>query len=414
MKKTFLLLSVLSLSLPFMNGCSSDTDMIAAEQQAEAVVPAAEANPDYFPADDGAKNLSSIPVSGVAQLLRISEPTTAMNLVGMNITEGELAEIKAFVDENLKRTSGELTYKAIFNWIRSNIKYAYYPTPAYLDPYEVFTNKTCICQGYANLLRTMLYTQDIPAFGANGQLGTIGAHAWNYVYDGKTWWVSDPTNGNQFKMNTTADYKDRLIPQSLDVNLFEDDLFAYGYQEHSLNVNEVKASAPEILTVPFSIKGYKITSFSLKRPLPEHVRVLYLGKNIKNLGMYESFIREYTPGVEEVYLDPANENLEWHKGIIYRLYSNMPYYIPPRTKVIELKPMERMEKNVIVNMKYVEEIIVAEGTKILESYAIENCPALKRLYIPETLETMQENALYNCPSDVEIIRVPTGIHHVTM
>ena len=73
-----------------------------------------------------------------------------------------------------------------------------------------------------------------------------------------------------------------------------------------------------------------------------------------------------------------------------------------------------IEKNTIVGLPEVEEIVFSEGTKRLYSYAIEACPKLKRVYVPETLVQIDEDAIYNCGPDVEIITVPTGIGHVTM
>jgi hypothetical protein len=62
----------------------------------------------------------------------------------------------------------------------------------------------------------------------------------------------------------------------------------------------------------------------------------------------------------------------------------------------------------------VEEIYFPEGTKKLESYAIENCPKLKRIYVPTTTE-VASNAIYNCAADVEIVRgAPNGITNITM
>jgi hypothetical protein len=82
--------------------------------------------------------------------------------------------------------------------------------------------------------------------------------------------------------------------------------------------------------------------------------------------------------------------------------------------LIELMPMKKVEKNTIYNHYGVKEIYFPEGTKEIESYAIENCPKLERVYIPNDAK-IAGDALYNCPKDVEIIRgVPSGIKHVTM
>ncbi len=100
--------------------------------------------------------------------------------------------------------------------------------------------------------------------------------------------------------------------------------------------------------------------------------------------------------------------------MVYGRYQQAPYYIPAGMKRVELRLLEKVEKNTIYNLPYVEEIVFAEGTKYLEAYAIENCPRLKRVYVPETVTVIEENAIYRCPSDVEIVRGITGIHNVQM
>ena len=90
------------------------------------------------------------------------------------------------------------------------------------------------------------------------------------------------------------------------------------------------------------------------------------------------------------------------------------YYIPGNMRLIELMPMEVVEKNTIYNHYGVKEIYFPKGTKMIESYAIENCPKLERVYIPEDAE-IADDALYNCPKEVEIVRgEPSSVKHVTM
>ncbi len=374
-----------------------------------------------FPEDDGSKNLAN-PVSAVSalrQLVDKMDRNRALEMGETEITDEQFAEIKQFVDENLteKNDDGTIngveTYKNIFGWITKNIKYAMSGTPAYLKPYEVFTYKTCVCQGYANLLKTMMITQGLPAFVANGWLGDVGAHAWNYVYDGKKWIVSDPTNGNQFNMSATNSYSNRLIPSRADLNMFEDETFAYGFEEGYLNINEVKEGAPDELTIPFGVEGFRISQFAPNNPLPQNVRSISLGKYVRSLGQYANMLADNTPGLEEIAIDPSNSYLKTHKGIVYQGNSFVPFFIPPRMTRVELKPMKTMGKNTIYDLANVEEIVIAEGTTMIESYAIENCPKLRRVYVPESAE-MQEQAIYRCPKDVEIIRVTTGIKDIRM
>ncbi len=368
-----------------------------------------------FPEDDGSKNLAS-PISAVSalkQLVDKMDRNRALEMGKTEITDEEFAEIKKFVDENLAGADGTETYENIFKWITTNIKYAWSGTPAYLKPYDVFTYKTCICQGYANLLKTMMITQGLPAFIANGWLGTVGGHAWNYVYDGKKWIVSDPTNGNQFNMSSTSTYSDKLIPERADLDMFEDETFCYGFEENHVNINEVKAGVPDELTIPFGVAGFRISQFLPNKAVPENVRSISLGKYVRSLGEYVNMLAQKMPNLEEIAIDPTNNYLKSHKGVVYQGSSSVtPYFIPPAMKRVELKPMKTMGKNTICNLSGAEEIVIAEGTEVMEPYAIENCPNLRRVYVPE-LTKVEENALYGCPN-AEIIQVATGIKDIRM
>ena len=218
--------------------------------------------PMFFPADDGSRPLRGSTASANLRLLLAAvEPSTFLNIEPLTITEAQYAEIKDEVDAKCVVPGDTYaTYRNIFKWVTDSVEYAWsgYYSP---DPYEVFINRTCICQGYANLLRVMLHTQGIPCAGVNGYIPT-GAHAWNYVYAGDRWIVSDPTNGRDFEMDKLSDYQALLDPVSVDVPVLEDESFAYSFEDQMLTVTAVKQCQTDYLTVPFSACGYQVQSFS--------------------------------------------------------------------------------------------------------------------------------------------------------
>ncbi len=412
--KQYLLPALLLAAFPLFNACSSDSDEFLSAEQTQFVSSGEEyeVRPEFPEADDSKMLSSTNAARALHDLVKVMEPSRALQLGETRCTDAQFAEIKAYVDANLKGATGAETYKNIFAWICANLKYSF--ENAYLDPYDVFIHKTCVCQGYANLLKTMMLTQELPAFCVNGQLVGVGAHAWNYVYDGEKWWVSDPTNGNEFEMTKYRTYQDRLDPQRADLDLFEDEYFGYGFVNDRLNINRVKKGAPEMVTLPYSVAGYRVSSFDPQEVLPEDVRVLCLGKNIVALSLYVSSLREYTPGVEEVYVEETNQYLETHKGVMYRKKDTTPAYIPTAVKTLELKMTKTMGKNAVYDLPYVEEVTIPEGTERVEAYAIENCPRLKRVNVSASVTYFDENALYRCPSNVEVNIIPTGIRDVRM
>lgn len=407
------LISYLLPATLFLAGCTADlTEGLQPEQNATIADASSNYQEELFPQGDGAKVLSTTTAKGVWQILEKFDKTRALSMGETSITDAQFQEIKTFVDDNLKADNDYNTYSNIFGWIFKNMTYAS-DGEAYLNPYDVFTKKRCICQGYANLLKTMCLTQGIPCFIANGWLGTIGGHAWNYVYAGDKWIVSDPTNNQQFDAQSVTSYQNKLIPQRLDLTLFEDDNFAYNYQDNVLNVQAVKATANAYVVVPWSVEGLRIESFHPTTAMPSNVTQLYVGKNIGSFGSEPESLSNFTPNLAEVFVDPKSTKLSSYKGVVYKGTSGTtPYYVPTAITRLELRAMKTMDKNVINNLSKLEEIVIAEGTQRIEAYAVENCPKLKTAYIPESVSYVDSKAFYRCGS-VQIVRTATGIKEVT-
>ena len=365
--------------------------------------------PPTFPIGDGSTRLDPYSNRETASSLLLSAGTACTNTMGrIVITDDQYQEIKSFTDNLVKScTNQKGVYDKCFSWITSNVKYGTeYSDGSYVnnDPYPVFTKKVAVCQGYANLLFVMLHTQNVPALVTNGYLngyGVFGGHAWNYVNCDGVWYVSDPTNGGKFEMAKKSSYE-HLIPLSFDVVLFEKDGCQFDFNESHLNICTVTTKSKYFVT-PYSVGGYQVTSFSPTSDLPANVRELYIGKNIKTLGIERIGLNYHGANVEYIYVDPQHSQWRSHKGIVYSHYDDYPLYIPLAMKVIELLPMETIGKNVVYNHNSVEEVVVAEGTKMIESWAFENCPSLKIAYVPEGVE-IADNAFVGVHSEFQVIR----------
>ena len=336
----------------------------------------------------------------------------------MNITDEQYKEIADFTTELTKNDATQTAkYKTIFNWIVKNIKYEYNDN----DPYPVFKNRKAICQGYSNLLTVMCYSQGIPTMVVNGFLidsyyGEMG-HAWAYTCPDSVWTVSDPTNNGTFTMKSYGKYG-HLSPVTADVDIFMDEVAVYNYADCLLNIKEIHSNSNP-LTVPYSTNGFVVNSFNPTVELPEEITEIYIGQNIITLGNSdENNVGLVNKGqcLQAAYVDENNKTLMDHKGIVYKRNDGSPllYYIPGAMTFVELLPMEVVGKNTIYNHMNVEEIYFPEGTKRIESFAIENCPKLKRLYIPVDAE-IAKDALYKISQPVDIVRgAPSGINNITM
>ena len=376
-----------------------------------------------FPEDDGAKALSGMPAEKLWALLPGADTTFATTFATYGeMTKGQYNEIKEFADNLLakeKNPSVARIHRVLFDWIVKNIKYA----DGYCsnEPYDVFTTKKAVCQGYANLLSVMARTQGLHIITVNGYMNhnnSFFGHAWNYVQlNNGDWWVSDPTNGILVKGEKLEEYKNQFLPMSADGNILENDLYAVNYTKESLNLNQVKV-ADESFMVPFSItlndgKKHQITTFSPTVDLPETVKEIYLGTNIQSLGGDGTFgLRDHAPYVEAAYVDPNNKFLESHNGIVYQVYNDEPIYIPTGMKSVTLKFTETIGKNYLYQHSGVEEFHVPAGTKKIEAWAVEKCPNLKVAYVPTETE-IDENAFVEVHDDFQIIRQDqTGIKDV--
>lgn len=394
--------------------CTSD-DLTDDPMKQDANYDAAALFAPVFPENDGSTDLKSKDKNtNLSKLLKAMDTQRALDRSMFELTDEQWATIKAKADEvceSSKTVSAKIT--KLNDWVHANVKYDY----AANDPWSVFTSKKGVCQGYSNLLKVMLLTQDIPTVGVNGWLNTTLAHAWIYASDGVNWYVCDPTNRTgKTNMTLTSNYS-HLQPDMADVIIFEDDDFAYNYQEGYLNVCTVK-NADSDLVVPFSTNKYRVASFNPRTAIPSSVRNIYIGSNIKTLGQNIIGLSEYPAADEYCDVDPANTSLGSYAGVVYTKDTKGELtslcYIPAAMTTIVLKPMETVGKNTIYHQLGVEEIVFTEGTRLLESYAIEDCPKLRAVYVPEGCK-LEKDAIYNCPKNVEIIHgVPTGIRPVKM
>lgn len=365
-----------------------------------------------FPVEDDAVNLSGTRAEQMYCLLGKVNPEQALTLYNTRITDEQFDEIKAFTDNLVKDLTSQFDiHETLFRWVCDNIKYEQSDN----DPYPVFINRRAICQGYANLLKVMLLSQNISVVSVNGMMYNIG-HAWLYVYADESWYMSDPTNGKISIANDINDYVG-YEPSFAELSLFENEDYQFEYSDGLLNISRVK-KAGDILTVPYSAGGFVVRSFNPKSDLPENIREVYIGKNISAIGGNGLVgLDLYGQSVENVYIDPLNPELESYKGIVYQKKGDTttPYYIPYNMTNINLKPNREYGKGVISGHECVEEIVFPKGVESIGDYAIENCPKLKRVYIPENA-VISENALYGMSQEIEIIRQKegTGIPVVTV
>lgn len=372
-----------------------------------------------FAEDDGARGMRGNAATKLYTLLTKADEIFYTKKANYTITDEQFAEIKAFTDELVSdKNTPETKYKTIFSWLVKNIKYNNTDTPYSNEPYDVFKNKICVCQGYSNLLNVMALSQEIPVINANGLFHGMG-HAWNYVkYNGK-WFLSDATNNIEYLAANYSEYVSThgYTPTHADGIIVENDLYAYSFEYEQINLKSVKV-ADDAFIVPFSVSfgdgsKYKLTSFDPSTDLPSNVKEIYIGKNIEHLGANNLIgLNDHAPNVEAAYVAPENSHFTSYAGVVYQKKSTSPLYIPAAMMRVELIPAETYGKETLKGHKNVREIVFPSGTKRIENWAVEKCPNLLAAYVPVDTE-VDENAFTGCHAEFRIIREDqTGIKDV--
>lgn len=416
----FLSMAALSMALC---ACSSEDEITSLTPEASMLEPTALYAP-AFPQPDGSKALTGNVYKDFNNLIKAIDSERALDRTPLGITDEQFQEIQAAATEQCKGVVSDAEKVTALNkWVHSYVTYGESDNNAY----AVFKSHMGVCQGYSNLLKAALISQGIPCVGVNGWYASNSAyygHAWVYACaispsTGKpAWYICDPTNSvARYTLGSSS--SQHLQPEMADIVLFDDDQFEYKWQYRGFNISRVKYGDRD-LVLPFSAGGFQLNMFNPEVALPATVNNIYMGSNITSLGESYNIIglRAYPAQDRMFFVDPDNKDLGSANGIVYRKNNDGDltsiYYIPTQMTSVTLLPMEKVEKNTILDQPGVEEIIFPDGTKVLESYAIESCPNLRRVYVPQDCQ-LEKDAIYRCPADVVVTYgIPTGIAKIRM
>ena len=318
----------------------------------------------------------------------------------LNITDSQYQTIRAFtLDLTEKYSSTKDKITAIYQWAKDTSLKASVgeDAPADLednDPYKVFKEKTGVCQGKANLCKTMLAAIDVPCIIAHGYWETEG-HAWDFVLcDGK-WGIVDASMW-QISLDDPSDISSHYKTDSLEAVLYEKDGFEFTYYLGGIGAVGYTGNA-ERLEIPKSCNGYPVISIAAESQIYyEHsfqdtaAKELVLPATVK-YGIYLSDyeIRSfYSKSLESISVDENNPVFASYDGILYSKDYSRIYSVPAGISEVTLKPMEILEKNTLTNLSNLRILKIGEGTKELEEDAIENCEHLEKVYIPDSVTTI--------------------------
>ena len=318
----------------------------------------------------------------------------------LNITDSQYQTIRTFtLDLTEKYSSTKDKITAIYQWAKDTSLKASVgeDAPADLeenDPYKVFKEKTGVCQGKANLCKTMLAAIDVPCIIAHGYWEREG-HAWDFVLcDGK-WGIVDASMC-QISLDDPSDISSHYKTDNLESVLYEKDGFEFTYYLGGIGVVGYTGNA-ERLEIPESCNDYPVISIAAESQIYyEHsfqdtaAKELVLPATVK-YGIYLSDyeIRSfYSKSLESISVDENNPVFASYDGILYSKDYSRIYSVPAGISEVTLKPMEILEKNTLTNLSNLRILKIGEGTKELEEDAIENCEHLEKVYIPDSVTTI--------------------------
>lgn len=319
----------------------------------------------------------------------------------LNITDSQYQTIRTFtLDLTEKYSSTKDKITAIYQWAKDTSLKASVgeDAPADLeenDPYKVFKEKTGVCQGKANLCKTMLAAIDVPCIIAHGYWEREG-HAWDFVLcDGK-WGIVDASMC-QISLDDPSDISSHYKTDNLESVLYEKDGFEFTYYLGGIGVVGYTGNA-DCLEIPDSCNGRPVISIAAENQIYyEHslqdttAKKLVLPATVQ-YGIYlsEYEIRSFTSkSLEFISADENNPAFASYDGILYSKDFSRIYSIPANISEITLKPIKIMKKNTLTSLPNLRTLKIGEGTKELQEDAIENCENLEKVYIPDSVTTIE-------------------------
>ena len=443
--KVFYAILPLFATILLLGSCSSELDeeLLAEKSTASAITnQTKEVDESLFAESDGAECYSrkySL-AAGFYRMLARADENVGTTLGMVEITDEQYQEIAEEVQYIIEGcTTDDQKFKAIYDWITTNVKYDNDGVNIGQTAYFTFTNKLGNCQGYSNLTRVMFHAAGMRVVNINGMMnmggGLYAGHAWNYVKVGTRWRVVDTTNKRYFEIASVANYEKELQPLEVDEVLIEREDFEYSWQNGFVSIVKIKQESP-IVSIPYSYDGkMQIENVNPTSNVPSSVKELYLPASVSRLGSEDNVgMSYYGTSVEAIHVKSDNTYLYSENGIVYRRNGDeiSIYYVPLGMKWITFSNLlTTLDKNALHKHPNAFNVVIPSSVKSIEPWAIEYCPNVKYIYVPEsgctyydydsnwntiTSSSPTDHTFVGVAEDCVIIKgtAPTGIKPVTI
>lgn len=348
----------------------------------------------------------------------------------MELTEEQYQIIREYTLNLTKNcTNDAKKIEAVVSFVRSPKTVEGVPDcPAGMNPnspYAMFKNGQGVCQGYANLCRTMFASLEIPCvtvhgylqvFDQNLQMETSQGHAWNYVCCDGEWVLADAAYRYSYmddpdaisQLYTTTEIEQTIYTENgLEFSFCEGVLgvIGYGGESKELIVPESCHGRPVAGVSPISFyAGHPLTNSSVEKiVLPKTMEYGILSTKLYSNGSeYQELQSFQSPSLKEIEVAEDNPVYASYKGILYDKSFSRILSIPPALTDVELKPLKVLDKDTFAGLSDPRTIKIGEGTEIIDSDTFSNFTSLESVYIPASVTSIDNQAFYQCNTDFTI------------
>lgn len=348
----------------------------------------------------------------------------------MELTEEQYQIIREYTLNLTKNcTNDAKKIEAVVSFVRSPKTVEGVPDcPAGMNPnspYAMFKNGQGVCQGYANLCRTMFASLEIPCvtvhgylqvFDQNLQMETSQGHAWNYVCCDGEWVLADAAYRYSYmddpdaisQLYTTTEIEQTIYTENgLEFSFCEGVLgiIGYGGESKELIVPESCHGRPVAGVSPISFyAGHPLTNSSAEKiVLPKTMEYGILSTKLYSNGSeYQELQSFQSPSLKEIEVAEDNPVYASYKGILYDKSFSRILSIPPALTDVELKPLKVLDKDTFAGLSDPRTIKIGEGTEMIGSDTFSNFTSLESVYIPASVTSIDNQAFYQCSTDFTI------------
>ncbi len=300
--------------------------------------------------------------------------------------------------------------RAITEFVADRTYYDYYyylgiGDWTYTNAYDVYKEQRTVCEGYANLVRALCLTVDIPCMkilGAN--------HAYNGAYDSdnERWVLTDATWCSRNEYTTEQTWRDRDSNlEWFDITL--ETLQFYGTYNHEIfDLTGILYNSAYYRIYNRSGSGsaarYREYKNWLIEPTEAAGEIVKIPSEIEGIRVFfDTF--QYEPKVKILDLSESKITYLYRYGLTE---------CTSLEKIIFPDTLESIDQAVFNNCTSLKEVDLS-NTQIqrIPDACFQNCTSLEKVVLPKTVTTMRSEAFLGCSNIKEIDLSTTSISEMS-